>query len=554
MNNTDNTDTQKDTQKDTTKDSKNVIMSITRKRKRSYSEGSEYDSDSTEYTDTDSDTSSITNGIDTNNIIHTKRRKTDVSYKNCNSESETDTVSYDDTEEKILTIENLLKEYQDFLENNPLPPLPPSQNSVENSNIGKILIIGKPLAENAPIQAKPVDIFTEEQKKKIEETEKQLIELRKQKIPPRHKILLSEMSLASKSKVLENMDRIRSMNSHSSEYSKLTRWIDGVLKIPFGSYYEVPVTLSSSDTDITSYLSNIEETMDNCIYGQRQAKEKILEFVGKWITNPNATNEPLAFIGEKGTGKTTLAKEGIAKALGRPFYMISLGGESDAGSFRGHDYTYEGSRWGKIADILISTQCMNPVIFFDELDKISNTKAGEEIAGMLMHLTDTTQNDSFADKYFSGIDLDLSKAMFIFSYNDPHKLNPILRDRLTEIEFTSFGKKEKMVIVKDFLMEKACDNIGLQIQNYHITDSIISFLIERYTPRGESGVRNIKRVIETLFLRLNLYNLPQNLQISYNSLIIKKKNNKYNITKKVIETILQDMVRPISDCVLSMYT
>ena len=533
-------------------------MTITKKRRRSYHKGSDYDSDSTEYTSEEIE-DSISDTIDKNNILYTKRRKTQVSYKEYVSESETETESYDDKkklENNLLSIEELLEEYQKFLEKNPLPPLPPLPNKppIQDNKIGKIVIIGRPIEKKNSVPANPVEIFTDEQKNKIEKTEKQLFELHKQKIPPRHKILLSDMTLASKSKVLGNMDRIAKMNSYSSEYSKLSRWIEGLLKIPFGKYYKVPVTLSSSNTEISTYLSNIEKTMDSCIYGQRSAKEKILEFVGKWITNPNTTNEPLAFIGEKGTGKTTLAKEGIAKALGRPFYMISLGGESDAGSFRGHDYTYEGSRWGKIADILIATQCMNPVIFFDELDKISNTKAGEEIAGMLMHLTDTTQNDSFSDKYFAGIDLDLSKAMFIFSYNDPHKLNPILRDRLTEITFTSFGKKDKMVIVKDFLMGKTCSNIGLQLQNYHISDDIISFLIERYTPSGESGVRNIKRVIETLFLRLNLYNLPQNLQISYNSLIIKKKNKKYNITKKVIERILQDMVRPISDSVLSMYT
>ena len=219
------------------------------------------------------------------------------------------------------------------------------------------------------------------------------------------------------------MDRLKNMNSYSSEYSKLTRWIDNVLKIPFGKYYDLPISLSSPNHHIESYLGNVEKVMNKCIYGQNMAKEKVLEFVGKWITNPNTTNEPLAFIGEKGTGKTTLAKEGISKALGRPFFMISLGGESDAASFKGHDYTYEGSRWGRIVDILITTQCMNPVIFFDELDKVSTTRAWEEIIGMLMHLTDTTQNDKFSDKYFSGIDFDFSKALFIFSYNNPLKLN-----------------------------------------------------------------------------------------------------------------------------------
>jgi ATP-dependent Lon protease len=420
-----------------------------------------------------------------------------------------------------------------------------SQNSSINDNKKGGYNLRKPVEQ---------EVLSIEQKKQIDDTEKALFELNRHKIPPRNKILLSEISLSSKSKIIESMDRLNTMNSYSSEYSKLTRWLDNILKVPFGNFYEIPVTLSSPNKEITNYLNNIETTMDKCIYGQRTAKEKILEFVGKWITNPKSTNEPLAFIGEKGTGKTTLAKEGISKALGRPFYMISLGGESDAASFKGHDYTYEGSRWGRIVDILISTQCMNPVIFFDELDKISSTKAGEEIEGMLMHLTDTTQNDKFSDKYFSGIDFDLSKALFIFSYNDPYKLNPILRDRLTEINFTSFKKNDKMIIAKDFLIKNSCKNIGLNHNDYIFPDETILTLIEKYTSNEESGVRSLKRVIETLFLRINLYQLPQNLNISYKNLKIKKNEGKLKIEKRIVSELLKDIQPKISQEIFSMYT
>ena len=290
--------------------------------------------------------------------------------------------------------------------------------------------------------------------------------------------------------------------------------------------------------------------MNDCIYGQNTAKEKILEFVGKWITNPNAINEPLAFIGDKGTGKTTLAKEGIAKALGRPFYMVSLGGESDSSSFKGHDYTYEGSGWGKIVDILIRTKCMNPIIFFDELDKISTTREGEEITGMLMHLTDTTQNDTFTDKYYSGIHFDMSKVMFIFSYNEPEKLNPILRDRLTEIKFTSFNKNEKLNISKKFLIKKACENIGLKTENYIFEDSVLFELI-KYT-ENEPGVRSLKRIFETIFLRINLFHLPHTLNISYKNMKLKTVDGKYIITSSIISELLKDMQLPQPQ--LSMYS
>lgn len=491
-------------------------------------------------------------------------------------DSDTEKKKYNDLEkdsekEYEKYMEKLAEEMGDNIYNQVKSKLTDSKVEEDNTNdkmddnskkgtIGHILILSQSSSSDKNKKGynlrKPVDqdILSIEDKKQIEDTEKALFELNRHKIPPRHKILLSHMTLASKAKIIGNMDRLNTMNSYSSEYSKLTRWLDNILRVPFGKFNELPVTLSSSNSEITSYLNNIETTMDECIYGQRTAKEKILEFVGKWITNPKSTNEPLAFIGEKGTGKTTLAKEGIAKALGRPFYMISLGGESDAASFKGHDYTYEGSRWGRIVDILIATQCMNPVIFFDELDKLSTTRAGEEIAGMLMHLTDTTQNDRFSDKYFSGIDFDLSKAMFIFSYNDPHKLNPILRDRLTEIKFNSFKKNDKVIIAKKFLIKRACENIGLKYDDYIFPEDTITTLIERYTANEESGVRSLKRIIETLFLRINLYQLPQTLNISYRNLKMKQTGGKYKIGERVVSELLKDMIPVMSQAVLSMYT
>ena len=477
-----------------------------------------------------------------------------------NEKKELETIKENDDYEQYL--EELAEEMGDNIYNTVKSKLTNDIEKNGNCDEVKIPII---ILNNGPLCPQPekgynlrkntnhYDIISPEEKKYIEETEKALWELNRHKIPPRHKILLSQMSLASKAKVIESMDRIETMNSYSSEYSKLSKWIDGIVQVPFGKYTKLPISLTSPNDEIISYLSNIEHVMDECIYGQQTAKEKILEFVGKWITNPNSTNEPLAFVGDKGTGKTTLAKEGVAKALGRPFYMISLGGESDASSFKGHDYTYEGSRCGKIVDILISTQCMNPVIFFDELDKLSTTHAGEEITGMLMHLTDTTQNDSFSDKYFSGINFDLSKAMFIFSYNDPEKLNPILRDRLTEIKFTPFKKKDKLIIARNFLIKRACENIGLKQENYILDEDTLSYLIEKYTDNEESGVRSVKRIIETLFLRINLFHLPQNLNISYKNMKIKTRDDKYVISPHIISELLKDIISCIPSYVFSMY-
>ena len=139
-----------------------------------------------------------------------------------------------------------------------------------------------------------------------------------------------------------------------------------------------------------------------------------------WI-NGKESGYCLGFEGPPGVGKTSLAKKGLANCLkdenneSRPFAFIAIGGSSNGSTLEGHNYTYVGSQWGKIVDILVQSKCMNPVIYFDELDKVSDTPKGEEIIGILTHLTDTSQNDKFHDKYFSEIEFDLSKVLFIFS-------------------------------------------------------------------------------------------------------------------------------------------
>ena len=228
--------------------------------------------------------------------------------------------------------------------------------------------------------------------------------------------------------------------------------------------------------------------------------------IGQWISNPSAIGTAIAIKGPMGTGKTTLVKEGISKILNRDFAFIALGGATDSSFLEGHSYTYEGSTWGKIVDILVKTKSMNPVIYFDELDKISDTPKGDEIAGILTHLTDTTQNSQFHDKYFSEIDFDLSKCLFIFSYNDESKVNPILLDRMYKIQTKGYEKKDKRVISKDYLIPKIAEQVNFKPEEIVIPDETIDYIVENYT-NSESGVRNLKRCLEIVYTKLNLYRL-----------------------------------------------
>jgi ATP-dependent Lon protease len=195
--------------------------------------------------------------------------------------------------------------------------------------------------------------------------------------------------------------------------------------------------------------------------------------------------------------------------LGRDFAFIALGGATDSSFLEGHSYTYEGSTWGKIVDILIHCNSMNPVIYFDELDKISETAKGEEIAGILTHLTDTSQNASFHDKYFAEIDFDLSKCLFIFSYNDASRVNPILLDRMYRIEANGYSKKDKTQIAQNYLIPKICKEVGFATGDIVISDEVIEYIVEHMTD-GEEGVRNLKRCLEIIHTKLNLFRLISN--------------------------------------------
>jgi len=244
------------------------------------------------------------------------------------------------------------------------------------------------------------------------------------------------------------------------------------------------------------------------VYGLNDAKLQIMQMMGQWISNPSAMGTAIAIKGPMGTGKTTLVKEGISKILGREFAFIALGGTGDSSFLEGHSYTYEGSSWGKIVQILIESKSMNPVMYFDELDKISDTPRGEEIAGILTHLTDTSQNSQFHDKYFSEVDFDLSKCLFIFSYNDESKVNPILRDRMYRIQTKGYDAKEKVVIARKHLLPKIREQVNFNETDVIIPDETIQHIVScKDITNDEAGVRNLKRCLEIIYTKLNLFRL-----------------------------------------------
>jgi len=328
------------------------------------------------------------------------------------------------------------------------------------------------------------------------------------KKPYRLALLDSNIPKTYKATVMQKVNMLNLMEPGDPEYFKLKTWVDGFMRIPFGKYNNLDVNLLDGIDKCSEFMENAKKTLDECVYGLNDAKMQIMQMIGQWITNPNALGSAIAIKGPPGTGKTSLVKEGISKILGREFSFIALGGTGDASFLEGHGYTYEGSMWGRIVQILMDSKCMNPVIYFDELDKVSDTPRGEEIIGILTHLTDTSQNNQYHDKYFSEISFDLSKCLFIFSYNDESKINPILRDRMYRIMTKGYETKEKLVIARDFLLPKIREQVSYRVDELIIPDEIINEVIrDDQITLGEEGVRNLKRCLEIIHTKLNLFRL-----------------------------------------------
>jgi len=358
--------------------------------------------------------------------------------------------------------------------------------------------------------------------------------------PYRLKILQSPMPAKLKAIVFQKLTLFEMMDpSMDSEYYKMRTWIDTFMRIPFGLYKSLDIKMSDGIEASNNFMMNAKQSLDKYVYGLNEAKTQVMQMMGQWIANPGSLGTAIAIHGPPGTAKTTLVKEGISRTLGREFAFIALGGAGDSSFLEGHSYTYEGSMWGRIVQILIESKCMNPVIYFDELDKVSDTPRGEEIIGILTHLTDTSQNSQFHDKYFNGIDFDLSKCLFIFSYNDESKVNPILKDRMYRIKTQGYNQKEKIVIARKHLLPKIREQVNFSDDDVIIGDDVLSHIIE-HQASGEEGVRNLKRTLEIIHTKLNLYRLVKNGEDLFDKDTgLGKVEFPYTVTKKDVDKLVK---------------
>ena len=326
--------------------------------------------------------------------------------------------------------------------------------------------------------------------------EKKLKNNNESSIPIRFKFLLSNTDINNKKVIINKINELDRLSIFSGEYAKLHKMVSTISQIPFGKYHKIKYN------SISQYLTNISKELNNKIYGHNETKNQIIRILAQFIVNPNANGYIIGIQGSMGVGKTKLIKDGIAKVLGFPFSFIPLGGISDSSYLKGHLYTYEGSTYGKIVDEIIKAKVMNPIFFFDELDKISTGRYGEEITNTLIHITDSTQNDNFTDKYLEEIKLDLSKSLMFFTFNNIEKVNPILRDRMIIIKADKYSLKDKIELSRNFLIKEICKSYNINNDDIIIDDKDIEYIITKTTE--EDGVRNLQRNINNIYSHINM--------------------------------------------------
>ena len=377
----------------------------------------------------------------------------------------------------------------------------------------------------------------ENQKKIIKEL-REINKITRIEKPYRITLLESSIPVQFKSAAMKKINSLRYMEPGSGEFYKIKNWVDTFMRIPFTKQEGLPITIEDGVDKCHEFMANAQKTLDQAVYGLNDAKMQIMQMLGQLITNPKAIGTAIAIHGPPGTGKTSLVKEGISKILNRPFAFIALGGATDSSFLEGHGYTYEGSTWGKIVQIIIDSKCMNPVIYFDELDKISDTPKGEEIAGILTHLTDTSQNSQFHDKYFAEINFDLSKCLFIFSYNDESKVNPILKDRMYRIKTKGYASKEKTAIANNYLLPRIREQVKFSNEDIIVSNEVISHIIDTHCNK-EDGVRNLKRCLEIIYTKLNLYRLMRPGSNLFENEMSLKVEFPFIVTKEIVDKLIK---------------
>ncbi|MCR5170498.1 MAG: endopeptidase La [Desulfovibrio sp.] len=288
-----------------------------------------------------------------------------------------------------------------------------------------------------------------------------------------------DMPEEAKEKVRSEIHKLRIMTPSAAEYTILRSYVDWVMDLPWNKLKEIGIDIADA-----------RRILDANHYGLEKPKERILEYLAVQKLSGGLKGPILCFVGPPGVGKTSLAKS-VAKATGREYVRLSLGGVRDEAEIRGHRRTYIGALPGKIIQSLKRVDHNNPLFCLDEIDKMTSDFRGDPAAAML-EVLDPEQNCTFMDHYLD-LDYDLSKIFFITTANSVDGIPAPLLDRMEIIELNSYLETEKFHIAKSFLIPRQIEENGLQPEDISFTDSALTAIIREYT--SESGVRTLERRI-----------------------------------------------------------
>jgi ATP-dependent Lon protease len=466
-----------------------------------------------------------------------EEEETEAEEESSEAEEDSEDEEYDDEEDEDMQMNEFKISIGGFGDDFADRMVPKRHNmKKESKEVRKFVkLISKPHEENT------IDDQIDQFKGLSAEKQSRIIETleRKPTTPEESlmfKILSMKLPADTQAMVLSKYQSLQTLDGSSGEYFKLRNWLEKLTSIPFGMYKDIPIKVEDGQETCGAFMQKARRYLEEAIYGQEEAKMQILQFIATKIANPGGRGLSLLLSGPPGIGKTSLIKNGIAKALGWPFQFISLGGDSDATTYTGHQLVYESSHCGKIVNSVVAAKSMSMVLMFDELDKISATAKGEEVQNLLIHLTDPVQNEDFEDKYLSGVPIDLSKVMFVFSANDLSKIDRVLLDRMTVIELEGYNSKEKLAITENFLLPTALKEVNLN-EKVGISKEILEHVIREHAGE-EKGVRQLKRCIEQITQKVNMlrmfntkelpfhipnFNLPFVLKKEHVDLFLKKK-------------------------------